>query len=149
MVVFASPNQYVGRYGFAGNGMAWHETQTDGSRRIAVITEIIDHKRAVVEGPSSNKDLVVPRHSVRLAEVQLTPIVISKLPRGIGSGPLKGKWEAAEVEKKWEESAFAKSRAKSHKRRQLNDFERFKVMRLRKQVRFEEKKQLAKIKASA
>ena len=62
---------------------------------------------------------------------------------------MKGKWEAAEVQKKWEESAFAKSRAKSHKRRQLNDFERFKVMRLRKQVRFEEKKQLAKIKASA
>jgi large subunit ribosomal protein L14e len=104
---------------------------------------------AVVEGPSSDKSLIVPRHSVRLAEVQLTPIVISKLPRGIGPGPLKSKWEAAEVEKKWEESAFAKSRAKSAKRRQLNDFERFKVMRLRKQVRFEEKKQLAKIKASA
>ncbi|KIW09362.1 uncharacterized protein PV09_00260 [Verruconis gallopava] len=129
VVVFASPNQYAGR--------------------IAVITEIIDHKRVVVEGPSSNASKVVPRHSARLAEVQLTPIVISKLPRGIGSGPLKGKWEAAEVEKKWEESAFAKSRAKSAKRRQLNDFERFKVMRLRKQVRFEEKKQLAKIKASA
>ena len=130
-------------------GDGGHRIKADKDNRIAVITEIIDHKRAMVEGPASDKDLVVPRHSARLAEVQLTPIVIANLPRGIGSGPLKGKWEAAEVEKKWEESAFAKSRAKSHKRRQLNDFERFKVMRLRKQVRFEEKKQLAKIKASA
>lgn len=74
---------------------------------------------------------------------------MEKLPRGIGPGPLKAKWAAADIDGKWAESSFAKRRAKSAKRRQLNDFERFKVLRLRKQIRFEEKKQLAKIKAAA
>lgn len=62
---------------------------------------------------------------------------------------MKAKWAEAKVDEQWKEGSFAKSRDKSAKRRALNDFERFKVMRLRKQVRFEEKKQLAKIKASA
>ena len=83
-----------------------------------------DLNSVLVEGASEDKDKAVPRHSTRLSDVQLTPIVIAKLPRAIRPGPLKAK------------------------RRQLTDFERFKVMRLRKQVRFEEKKQLAKIKAS-
>jgi len=43
-------------------------------------------------------------------------------------------WEKAEVEKKWEESAWAKRRAQREKRRNLTDFERFKVMMLKKQV---------------
>ena len=66
--------------------------------------------------------------------MSLTGIVIPNLPLGIGSGALKNKWEAYEVESKWNSSAFAQSREKSIKRKQLSDFERFKVMRLRKQV---------------
>jgi large subunit ribosomal protein L14e len=165
VVVFAGPTQFAGRYGRRirlacgarltnlGLPLSPRSSTTSGMLFTLLFgqrTQKTDSScSAVVEGPSSDKSLAVPRHSARLAEVQLTSIVISKLPRGIGSGALKGKWESAEVEKKWEESAFAKSRAKSAKRRQLNDFERFKVMRLRKQVRFEERKQLAKIKASA
>ena len=75
--------------------------------------------------------------------------MMQKLPRGIGHGPLKKKWEEAKIDQQWTDSTFAKSRARSDKRRQLNDFERFKVMRLKKQVRNEEKKALAKVKASA
>lgn len=60
--------------------------------------------------------------------------MIPKLPRGVGTGPLRKQWEAAEVDKKWEESAWAKSKAKLERRRELSDFERFKVMRLKKQV---------------
>jgi len=74
---------------------------------------------------------------------------LEKIPRGIGHGPLAAKWKAQEVDKKWKETPFAKGRDKSAKRRALTDFERFKVMRLRKQVRFEEKKALAKIRAKA
>ena len=129
VVVFSKPSPYEGR--------------------IAAIVEIVDHKRVLVDGPSSNETKVVPRHTASLANLALTPIVMSKLPRGIRNGPLKNKWEEAEVEKQWENSSFAQSRAKSAKRRALTDFERFKVMRLKKQVRYEEKKALAKIKASA
>lgn len=72
---------------------------------------------------------------------------MSKLPRGIGSGPLTKAWEAQEIEKKYDESANAKNKAKYARRKELNDFERFKVMVLRKQARFEVKKSLAKSKA--
>lgn len=102
-----------------------------------------------MDGPSENEAGAVPRHAAALSNLQLTPIVMEKLPRAIGSGPLKKKWADAEVDNKWEETQFAKNRGKSAKRRALNDFERFKVMRLRKQVRYEERKALAKIKASA
>ncbi|KAF2404761.1 60S ribosomal protein L14-B [Trichodelitschia bisporula] len=129
VVLFSAPSPYVGR--------------------IATIVEIIDHKRVLVDGPSDDEDKAVPRHAAALANVALTPIVIEKLPRAIGNGALKSAWKAAEVEKKWESGVFAQRRAQSAKRRSLNDFERFKVMRLRKQVRFEEKKALAKIRASA
>jgi large subunit ribosomal protein L14e len=129
VVLFSKPSPYEGR--------------------IAVIVEIVDHKRVLVDGPSETEAKAVPRHAAALANLALTPIVVEKLPRGIGNGPLKKKWEEFEVEKKWEEGAFAKNRSKSAKRRALNDFERFKVMRLKKQVRYEEKKALAKIKASA
>lgn len=66
--------------------------------------------------------------------MSLTGIVIPKLPRGIGHSALKKKWDEHDVENKWNESSFAKSREKSLRRKQLNDFERFKVMKLRKQV---------------
>ena len=129
VVLFSKPSPYEGR--------------------IAVIVEIVDHKRVLVDGPSESEGKAVPRHAAALANLALTPIVIDTLPRGIGHGALKKKWDDFEVEKKWQDSVFAKNRSKSAKRRALNDFERFKVMRLRKQVRYEERKALAKIKGSA
>jgi large subunit ribosomal protein L14e len=87
----------------------------------------------LVDGPSEEKGKEVPRQAVALANVALTPIVM-KIPRAIGPGPLASKWKEAGIEKKWKESAFAKGRDRGAKRRALNDFERFKVMRLRKQV---------------
>lgn len=43
-------------------------------------------------------------------------------------------WEKEGIEQKWDESVWAKKREQREKRRTLSDFERFKVMRLRKQV---------------
>ncbi|TID19527.1 E3 ubiquitin-protein ligase [Venturia nashicola] len=129
VVLFSKPSPYAGK--------------------IAVIVEIIDHKRVLVDGPSEDASLAVPRHSAQLSNIALSPIVMEKVPRAIGHGPLAAKWKAQEVEKKWTATPFAQSRDKSAKRKALTDFERFKVMRLRKQVRFEEKKALAKIRATA
>ncbi|MCJ1443896.1 MAG: hypothetical protein MMC23_004396 [Stictis urceolatum] len=115
--------------------------------RLAAIVEIIDHKRVLVDGPSP--DSSVPRHSTPLSNVVLTPIVIPNLPRAIGHGPLKKAWEKHEVDSKWTESSAAKSKAKREKRRQLTDFERFKVMKLRKQARFEVRRTHAGIRKAA
>lgn len=105
--------------------------------------------QVLVDGPSENKDEAVPRHAAALSYMSLTGIVIPNLPRAIGTGALKKKWDEHEVESKWKSSSFAKSRERSIRRKQLNDFERFKVMRLRKQARFEVRKALAAGKANA
>ncbi|KAI9711472.1 MAG: hypothetical protein M1820_002035 [Bogoriella megaspora] len=117
--------------------------------RLAAVVEIIDHKRVLVDGPSGKPELAVPRHDAALANVTLTEIVIPKVPQKLGNGPLRKAWEKEEIDKKWLESSWAKRREQSQKRRALTDFERFKAMRLRKQRRFEEKKALAKVRASA
>ncbi|KAI4151755.1 MAG: hypothetical protein LQ340_003316 [Diploschistes diacapsis] len=102
--------------------------------RLATIIEIVDHKRVLVDGPSG--DHPVPRHSEPLSNLILTPLVL-KIPRAIGRGPLSKAWEKEEIESKWSESAWFKTNQQREKRRNLTDFERFKVMRLRKQARFQ------------
>jgi len=91
-------------------------------------------KQVLVDGPSDEAGKDVPRHAAALSHLSLTPIVIKKLPLAAGNGAIKAAWKKAEVEQKWDSSSWAQSRAKSAKRRALTDFERFKVMRLRKQV---------------
>jgi large subunit ribosomal protein L14e len=117
--------------------------------RLATIVEIIDHKRALIDGPSSDASLAVPRQAFSFSNLLLSAFVIDKLPRGARSGAVKAAWEKAGIDEKWRESNWAKKRAQQVRRKALTDFERFKVMRLKKQRRFEERKALAKVKASA
>lgn len=105
--------------------------------------------QALIDGPATNTKAAVPRQAIALAQLILTPLVLEKLPRGARTGVVKSQWEKAGIEGKWQESAWAKKRSQKEKRRALTDFERFKVMRLKKQAGFEVKKSLAKIKASA
>ncbi|KAI4251786.1 MAG: hypothetical protein LQ352_004657 [Teloschistes flavicans] len=117
--------------------------------RLAVIVEIIDHKRILVDGPSKKENAGVPRHAVALNNTIVTPIVIPQLPRAAGRGPVAKAWEKAEVESKWEQSAWAKRRDQREKRRALTDFERFKVVKLKKQARFEVRKSMAAVRSAA
>ncbi|KAK4042481.1 ribosomal protein L14-domain-containing protein [Parachaetomium inaequale] len=119
------------------------------SGSLATIVEIIDHKRALVDGPSTDDKLATPRSIVQLSRTLLTPIVVEKLPRGARSGAVKKAWEAAGIDAKWNESNWAKKQLQQERRQSLTDFDRFKVMRLKKQRRFEERKALAKIRAAA
>ena len=110
--------------------------------------EILTHLQALIDGPSTDTKTAVPRQSIALAQLILTPLVLEKLPRGARTGAVKAQWEKAGIEAKWQESAWAKKRSQKERRRQLTDFERFKVLRLRKQARFEVRKSLAKVKAA-
>lgn len=121
--------------------------------KLATIVEIIDpgrvrsscyparfrnnrsHLRQIlVDGPSSKADAVVPRQAVPTSIVSLTPWVIPNLPKAAGTGPVKKLWEKHDVDKKWAESSWAKKREQQDRRKNLTDFERFKVLRLKKQV---------------
>ncbi len=89
-----------------------------------------------MDGPASDPKRAVHRHAASLSDVALTSIIIPKLPRATGTAKVKKEWAKAEVEKKWSETAWAKKREQRERRRALTDFERFKVMILRKQVGF-------------
>jgi large subunit ribosomal protein L14e len=118
--------------------------------RLAAVVEIIDHKRVYPKWSSelgapkfthsqvlvdgAEKEHPVPRHAAALADTRLTPIVIPKLPRAVGHGALAAAWAKADVDTKWKEGGWAKKIEQREKRKSLTDFERFKVMKLKKQV---------------
>jgi ribosomal protein L14E/L6E/L27E len=89
----------------------------------------------LVDGPSTQDDKAVPRHSLALSHATLTPFVIPKLPRSAGTGPVRKLWEKEDIDGKWASSGWAKKTAQAERRKNLTDFERFKVLRLKKQVR--------------
>lgn len=103
----------------------------------------INNHKVLIDGPS------VPRQAASLAHLVLTPLVLEKLPRGSRTGVVKKAWEKAGIDAKWQESSWAKKRAQGERRRALTDFERFKVLRLRKSSRFGVRVAAAKAKAAA
>ncbi|GMF70111.1 unnamed protein product [Aspergillus oryzae] len=103
--------------------------------KLATIVEIVDHRRVLVDGPSTEENKIVPRHVLPLAHATLTHFVIPQLPRAAGTGPVKKLWQKSEIDSKWAQSSFAQKTERAERRKNLNDFERFKVLRLRKQVR--------------
>ncbi|EAW08744.1 60S ribosomal protein eL14 [Aspergillus clavatus NRRL 1] len=117
--------------------------------KLAAVVEIIDHKRVLVDGPSTEENKIVPRHALPLAHVTLTHFVIPKLPRAAGTGPVKKLWEKNEIDGKWAKTSIAQKTDRAERRKNLTDFERFKVLRLRKQARYEVQKAHAKVRAAA
>lgn len=90
--------------------------------------------QVLVDGPSAQENKIVPRHVLPLAHATLTPFVIPKLPKSAGTGPVRKAWQANEIDGKWAKSNYAQKAERADRRKNLTDFERFKVMRLRKQV---------------
>jgi len=88
----------------------------------------------LIDGPSGKEASVVPRQAIPLSQVSLTPLTIAKLPKAAGTGAVKKLWEKSEIDQKWAETSWAKKRVQQERRKNLTDFERFKVMRLKKQV---------------
>ncbi|KAI5818900.1 ribosomal protein L14-domain-containing protein [Pyronema omphalodes] len=110
--------------------------------KIAVIVQIIDHKRVLIDAPE------VPRQSFPLAHLSLTSITVN-IPLGARTATVAKVWEKQEINDKWAKSALAKRIDITQKRAALTDFERFKVMVLKKQRRFEVKKAFAKAKKAS
>lgn len=75
--------------------------------KLAVIAEIIDHNRALIDGPATG----VPRQQFPYRHLILTPYTLAKLPRAAGSGAVKKAFEKSGVEDKWASSAWAKKLA--------------------------------------
>jgi large subunit ribosomal protein L14e len=95
--------------------------------KLAVITEIVDHGRVLVDGPTTG----VKRQVVSFKRASLTPIVLA-IPRGVGSAALSKKVVDQDLQGKWNKTSWAKKIAKRTTRASLSDFDRFKLMLARK-----------------
>ncbi|ODV59805.1 60S ribosomal protein eL14, partial [Ascoidea rubescens DSM 1968] len=115
-------------------------TKGASSGKLAVIVEIIDQKRVLIDGPVSG----VPRQAIALAHTTLTPLTVSKLTRGSRSPTVAKRFKADDIAKKWAATSWAKNIAKKERRVQLTDFERFQVLIYKKQRNFASKKALAR-----
>ena len=89
------------------------------------------NRQALIDGPSTG----VPRQAFPYKHLVLTPLKLSKLPRGAGSGVIKKQLEKEATLDKWEKSKWTQRRLALEKRRSLNDFGRFQVMLAKKQRR--------------
>ncbi|KAG8988929.1 hypothetical protein FRB90_001585, partial [Tulasnella sp. 427] len=111
--------------------------------KLAVIVEIVDHARAILDGPVAG----VPRGLYHYTDLLLTPIVM-KVPRGARSKKVRKEFEAQKITEKWEASSWAKRRTAKVGRQNLSDFERFEVLVLKKRRRDSVRKSLSKSKAA-
>merc|ERR1712215_197883 len=91
---------------------------------IAAVVDVIDQNRVLLDGPCSG----VKRQAYRIKNLHMTPLV-TKFPFSARSKVVRTAWEKDGITKKWDESAWAKRMEMKAKRKGLNDFDRFKLMK--------------------
>merc|ERR1712215_521624 len=94
------------------------------AEKLAVIVDVIDGTRALIDGPCSD----VPRQEYRFGHLQLTKWVV-KIQRGESEKCVREAWEEADIDSKWSNSTWAKNLEKRAKRKSLTDYDRFKLGR--------------------
>ncbi len=99
-------------------------------KRLAVIVDIIDQNRVLIDGPCTG----VPRRPINLKKIHLTSIVM-KLPKKCGTPGVQDLWNRQKVDKQWKKTEWARKLERKRIRAGLNDFQRFQVMVARKKVR--------------
>ncbi|KAI9252958.1 60S ribosomal protein L14 [Phascolomyces articulosus] len=115
------------------------------ANKLAVIVDIIDHKRALVDGPTTG----VVRQPLAYARLTLTNLVVKGLPRNAGQAVLKKNLGKSQVVAQWEKSAWAQKLKQREVRANLTDFERFKIQKLKNKRAFALGSAVAKAKKSA
>uniref|UniRef100_A0A5K3EGM2 Large ribosomal subunit protein eL14 n=1 Tax=Mesocestoides corti TaxID=53468 RepID=A0A5K3EGM2_MESCO len=96
-------------------------------KKIAVIVDIIDQNRVLIDGPCSG----VPRRPINIKRLHLTKIVM-KLPHKCGTHGVADLWHRQKVDRQWNKTKWARKLEKKRIRASLNDFQRFQVMVARK-----------------
>nr|ABW90350.1 putative ribosomal protein L14 [Sipunculus nudus] len=92
--------------------------------KLVAILDIIDQNKVLVDGPCSG----VARKAINLKQLHLTKFMIQLGPSA-RSKAVKKAWEKAEINQKWAETTWSKKLEARQKRNQLNDFDRFKLMK--------------------
>ncbi|KAI8149279.1 60S ribosomal protein L14 [Fennellomyces sp. T-0311] len=115
------------------------------ANKLAVIVDIVDHKRALIDGPSTG----VARQAFPYARLTLTNLVVKGLPRGAGQSVVKKYFEKDQIVSQWEKSAWAQKLKQRQVRANLSDFDRFKINKLKNKRAFAVGSAIAKAKKQA
>ncbi len=75
----------------------------------------------------------VDRRPINFRRLTITNLCV-KIGRGAHGKYIKKAWAKAKIQEKWEKTSLFRKLAVQKRRAQLTDFDRFKVMLLRKQV---------------
>ncbi|KAJ3187561.1 hypothetical protein HK101_009363 [Irineochytrium annulatum] len=112
--------------------------------KLAIIVDIVDHSRVLVDGPTTG----VSRQVLSFKRLSLTDIVVP-LPRSIGTTSVKKVLEKEDIAAKFGQTGWAKRLAARKIRTNLTDFDRFKLMVAKKQRRMIVGKKFAKLRKEA
>ncbi|CAG5133791.1 unnamed protein product [Candidula unifasciata] len=109
---------------FAEIGRVAYIAHGDDKGKLVAIVDVIDQNRALVDGPCSG----VNRKDLNFKALHLTQFTVG-IAHSARTGTVRKAWEKADINKKWEQTTWAKKLATSERRAQLTDFERFKLMK--------------------
>ena len=99
--------------------------------KLAVVADILDENRVLLDGPHTG----IAREVYPLKRVSLTDIRVNIL-KGATTGTVRKAWEAAKVGEAFAKTSWGKKLASHTRRTELNDFERFNAMILKKRKNF-------------
>ncbi len=104
-------------------------TYGEDKGKIAVIVDIVDHNRALVECPQAG----VKRQVLAFKRMSLTSLKVAALPRGCGTKAVERAVAKAGLMEQWASTSVSKRLQAQAKRAQLGDFQRFQAMVLKRQ----------------
>jgi large subunit ribosomal protein L14e len=109
--------------------------------KLAAIVDVVDSKRALVDGPTTG----VQRQQMPFSRLSLTEFVLP-IKRNQKSKNVGKSFDENEIVKKWSGSAAGHHHSSSLRRANLTDFERFKLMVAQKKKSLALKRELKKLK---
>ncbi|KAJ6232945.1 60S ribosomal protein L14 [Anaeramoeba flamelloides] len=92
--------------------------------KIAVIVDILDQNRVLIDGPSTVNG--IPRHVISLKWVSLTNFKID-IKRGAKLDEVEKKFKEEKIEEQWSQTSLAKKLKLKDMRAKMTDFDRFKL----------------------
>ena len=96
--------------------------------KLAAIVDVIDQNRILIDGAA----LGVPRMPFRLKNIKLTTMKV-KFPPSAGQKVVKQALDVGGIGEKWKTTSWARKLEKRSVKKNLNDFDRFKLKKLRQQ----------------
>ena len=112
--------------------------------KIAVVVELVNKNRVIISGPG----LGVSRTLITNRRLELTKFRVPNVAYGIKEGELKKQIESFELLKKFNETERGRKILRQQRRADLTDFERFKVLVLKRKLAKASRTQINKLKKS-